>query len=127
MKIKNNKKYYISGGILCLIAVIFSAVALTHPELSFPWPNPVSYIIYALYAIYTVLVFFMPKFKNPSLAVCGIVGADFVSLSLIAIYFGTRNTPHESSLYLIFGLALVCAANFANIALQKKRNSEEKQ
>ncbi len=122
----NNKKYYILGGILCLIAVIFAAAALTNPQLSFPWKNQVSYFIYALYAIYTVLVFLMPKFKNPSLAVCGVVAADFISLALIAIYFGTRNTPNESTLYLItaLSLSLTTAANFANIAIQKRKNKQ---
>lgn len=118
----NNKSYYILGGILCLIAVIFAAAALTHPELSFPWPNWVSYTIYALYLIYTVLVFSMPKFKNPSLAACGIAAVQFIALALIAIYIGTRSTPNESSWYLTSGLVLTCAANFTNLALQKRKN-----
>ncbi len=59
-----NRAYYIFGGILCLIAVIFAVIAFTHPELSFPWPNGVSYTIYALYAIVTALVFCLPKLRK---------------------------------------------------------------
>lgn len=119
---KNNKSYYILGGILCLIAGIFVTVAFAHPELSFPWPNWVSYTIYALYGIYTILVFCMPKFRNPSLAACGIAAAQFAALVLIAVYIGTRGTLNESSWYLTSGLALTCVANFANLALQKRKN-----
>lgn len=120
-----NKSYYVWGGILCLIAVIFTAVAFTHPELSFPWPNWVSYTIYALYVIYTVLVFCMPKFRNPSLAACGTAAAQFIALALIVIYIGTRNTPNESTWYLTSGLALTCAANFTNLAIQKRKGKSK--
>lgn len=123
----NNKKaFYIFGGILCLLAVIFTAVALTHPELSFPWPNWVSYSVYALYVIYTVLVFCMPKFKNPSLAVCGIVAALLAAIALIVIFIGTRKTPNASSWYLIAALFLTFSANLANFALLKKGKREQK-
>ena len=117
---KNDKAYYILGGTLCLLAAGFIAVALMHPELSFPWANWVSYTIYALYGIYTVLVFLMPRFKGASIAACGIVALQFVALSLIAIYIGVCGTVYESSLYLIIGLDLTCAANFTLFAMRKK-------
>ncbi len=122
MKMKNNKSYYISGGILCLIAFIFAAVSFTHPELSFPWPNRVSYIIYTLYLIYTVLVFCMPKFRNSSLASCGFAAAQFTALALIVIYIGTKGTPNESIRYLISGLVLTCVADFTGLAWRKRKN-----
>ena len=61
---KNKKICYILGSVLCLIAVAFLCVALTHPELSFPWGNGVSYTIYALYPVITVFVFCLPKLLN---------------------------------------------------------------
>lgn len=122
---KNKKKYYILGGILCLAALVFIAVALMHPELSFPWKNWVSYTVYALYAIYTVLVFCMPRFKNPSLAVCGILAVQFAAFALIVIYIGTRNTPNESSWYLTSGLILTCAGNLTNLALKKRGSKND--
>jgi hypothetical protein len=36
------------------VALAFVAYALNHPEASFPWPNSVSYIIYATYILITV-------------------------------------------------------------------------
>ena len=122
---KNNKVYYVPGGFLCLLAVILAAVVFTHPELSFPWPNWVSYTIYAFYLIYTVLVFCMPKFKNPSLAACGIAAVQFAALAFIVIYIGTRNTPNESTWYLTLGLALTCTANFTNLAIQKRKGKSK--
>ena len=116
----SKKVYYILGGILCLLAAAFIAVALTHPELSFPWPNYVSYTMYVLYGIYTVLIFCMPKLKGASLAACGIVAVQFIALSFLALSIGTRSTPDGSSWYLTIALGLTCAANFANLALQKR-------
>lgn len=122
---KNNKKYCILGGILCLAAVIFTAIALTHPELAFPWPNWVSYAIYALYLIFTVLVFCMPKFKNPSLAACGILAMQLAALALVFIYFGTRNTPHENDFYLFSALFLAFFPNLLNLILQKRKGKSK--
>lgn len=124
-RMKNTKLYYMIGGVLCLIAAVFAAAAVTHPELAFPWPNWVSYTMYALYGAYTILVFCMPKFKGASLAACGIIAIDFMGLELIMIYIGTRNTPHESVLYLMMGLAFTCISNFANIILQEKQRMEK--
>ena len=118
---KSKRSYVILGGILCLLAALFIAVACTHPELSFPWSNRVSYILYALYGIYTVIVFCMPKFKGASLGACGIAAVQFTALALIVIYIGNRNTPHESVWYLTAGLALTCAANFTIVAVRKKK------
>lgn len=36
---------------LVLFAVLFIIFAMTHPELSFPWGNNISYIIYAGYLV----------------------------------------------------------------------------
>ena len=119
-----NKSFYIAGGILCLIAVIFAAVAFTHPELSFPWKNWVSYTLYALYAVYTSLVFCMPKFKAPSLVACGIVAVEFIALALIVIYIGTRGTPNESGLYLLLGLLLTFFGNLTYLIMQKMKKSK---
>lgn len=61
---KNKKVFYVLGAVLSLIAGAFLCIALTNPQLSFPWPNWVSYIIYALYLVITVLVFCLPKLLN---------------------------------------------------------------
>ena len=122
---KNKKVYYIAGAVLVLIAAAFIAFALKHPELSFPWPNWVSCVLYALYGIYTLLIFLMPCFKNASIWACLIVAVDFIALSLIAIFAGLHGTEHESSMYLIVGLLLTAWANFANIAMQNKQKKQD--
>lgn len=118
---KNKKPYYVLGIILCLLAAVFVAAVLTHPELSFPWPNGVSYTMYALYGIYTVIVFLIPKFKGASLAACGILAVQFIALAFLALSIGTRNTPNDNNWYLTIALGLTCAANFTNLAIQKKK------
>lgn len=45
---------------MLVVAVIFVVYALTHPELSFPWNNTVTYIIYCIYAVITLLLFIAP-------------------------------------------------------------------
>lgn len=118
---KNKKPYYIFGGILCLLAAVFVGIALTHPELSFPWPNWVSYIMYGLYAVYTVLVFLMPRFKGASLAACAILALQFIALSFVALSIGLRVSTGEPNLYLPIGLALNCAALIICLVIHKKK------
>lgn len=38
------------GAILLLIVVIFIGIAVSHPELSFPWSLRITYMFYGLYA-----------------------------------------------------------------------------
>lgn len=99
----------------------FIIIALTHPELSFPWSNRVSFTIYVLYAVYTILVFIMPRFKGASLAACGILAVQFIALSFIVLSIGWRFKTGETNWYLPIGLGLTCAANFAGIALRKRK------
>lgn len=53
----------IIAGSMLVVAVIFVVYALIHPELSFPWNNTVTYIIYGVYAVITLLLFIAP-FKD---------------------------------------------------------------
>lgn len=120
-----NKKFYILGGILILIAVGFTAFALTHPEMSFPWANWVSYAFYGLYAIFTILIFCMPKFKNPSLASCGILAIQFIALAMIVFSIALHKETGSTNWYLPAGLFLTCIGNFANLFLNKKKEGKE--
>ena len=124
MKHKNG--YYIFGGILCLLAAVFVVIAVTHPELSFPWPNWVSYVMYALYGIYTVLIFCMPHFKDANLGACAILAVQFLALAFIVLSIGTHFSTGSSNWYLPIGLGLTCIANFTNLALQKRKERNKK-
>ena len=50
----------IIGAVMLAAAVIFVIIALTHPEMSFPFSNAVTYCIYAVYAALTVLLLIAP-------------------------------------------------------------------
>lgn len=57
------KKSRVLGIIMLVIAAAFIAYALQHPESSFPWSNTITYIIYGVYLIATVILLVAP-FKN---------------------------------------------------------------
>ncbi len=54
----------IIGIIMLAAAVIFVIIALTHPEMSMPFNNGVTYAIYAIYAALTVLLLIAPFKKS---------------------------------------------------------------
>lgn len=60
------KKYTlrIIGIIMVIIAIIFVAFALNHPELSFPWSNTITFAIYGTYALVTVTLLVAPTKKK---------------------------------------------------------------
>jgi len=113
-------KYTVFGIILIILGLAFIAVALANPQLSFPWPSWISYTLYGFYAIYTVLVFCMPKMKNPSIAGCVILAFQFAALGLIVISVGIRNTPDDYNWYLPAALGISVLAQFANLFVTKK-------
>ena len=88
MKKTDNKVYYAIGAVLCLLAMGYIFYACWYPEVSFPWPNWVTYSLYGLYALYTILVFLMPRFKDPSLEACVILLIEIAALGMIIISVG---------------------------------------
>jgi len=54
------RKSRVIGIIMIVIAAAFTAFALQHPESSFPWSNTITYIIYGLYLIATVILLVAP-------------------------------------------------------------------
>lgn len=50
----------IVGGIMLAVAVVFVAVALGHPEMSFPWSNTVTYSLYAVYLVAAIVLLIAP-------------------------------------------------------------------
>ena len=47
-----------------IIAVAFIVFALNHPEMSFPWNNTITWLLYGLYVLVTVVLFIAPKMKK---------------------------------------------------------------
>ena len=51
----------IIGLLMLIIAVIFIMFALNHPEMSFPWNNTITWLLYGLYVLVTVVLLIAPK------------------------------------------------------------------
>lgn len=54
----------IIAAVMLIVAVGFFAFAVTHPTASFPWSNTVTYSLYAVYILITVLLFIAPFKKR---------------------------------------------------------------
>ena len=54
----------IIGLLMLIIAVAFIVFALNHPEMSFPWNNTITWLLYGLYVLVTVVLFIAPKMKK---------------------------------------------------------------
>ncbi len=114
-------RYAIFGIILVALGLIFIAIALTNPQMSFPWSNWVSYTLYGFYIVYTVLVFCMPRLEHASIIGCVILALEFIALGLIVISIGVRTTPNDYNWYLPAGLSISAFAQFLNLFLVKRR------
>ena len=46
----------IIGLVMVVIAIAFVVFALNHPEMSFPWSNTITWGMYGVYAVITVIL-----------------------------------------------------------------------
>lgn len=54
----------IIGLVMVAIAIAFVVFALNHPEMSFPWSNTVTWVLYGLYAVVTAVFLIAPAKKK---------------------------------------------------------------
>ena len=54
----------IIGLIMLIIAIVFIMFALNHPEMSFPWNNTITWLMYGVYFLVTVVLLIAPKMKS---------------------------------------------------------------
>lgn len=54
----------IIGIVMLVLALTFIIFAFNHPEMSFPWSNTISYLLYGVYAIVTVILLIAPTKKK---------------------------------------------------------------
>ena len=52
------------GLLMILIAIVFVIFALIHPEMSFPWSNNITFTLYGMYALVTVVLLIVPRKKK---------------------------------------------------------------
>ena len=54
----------IIGVMMLIVAIVFIVFALNHPEMSFPWNNTITWLLYGLYVLVTVVLFIATKMKK---------------------------------------------------------------
>ena len=54
----------IIGLIMLIIAIVFIMYALNHPEMSFPWNNTITWLLYGVYFFVIVVLLIAPKMKK---------------------------------------------------------------
>ena len=54
----------IIGVIMLIVAFVFIMFALNHPENSFPWNNTITWLLYGVYFLVTVVLLIAPKMKK---------------------------------------------------------------
>ena len=54
----------IIGLTMLMIASVFIMFALNHPEKSFPWSNTITWLLYGVYFLVTVVLLIAPKIKK---------------------------------------------------------------
>ena len=54
----------IIGLIMLIIAIVFIMFALNHPEMSFLWNNTITWLMYGVYFLVTVVLLIAPKMKK---------------------------------------------------------------
>ena len=54
----------IVGLVMLIIAVAFIMFTVNHPEMSFPWNNTITWLLYGLYVLVTVVLLIAPKMKK---------------------------------------------------------------
>ena len=64
----------IIGLIMLIIAIVFIMFALNHPEKSFPWNNTITWLLYGVYFLVTVVLLIAPKMKKCEILVCLFLG-----------------------------------------------------
>ena len=55
---------YMKKSISRIIAIVFIMFALNHPEKSFPWSNTITWLLYGVYFLVTVVLLIAPKMKK---------------------------------------------------------------
>ena len=53
--------FFIIGCIMVITAIVFIIFSLNYPEMSFPWSNSITYIIYGLYVLLAIFMFFKSR------------------------------------------------------------------
>ena len=118
--VKIKKQFLIPACVLAAAAIGFIIYAVGHPELSFPWSNQTTRILYGVYADAVVLLFVLAFWKKASrlniLTLLFELGAIFFLVQSVLTVF----PEGDSNWYLPLALGLNCIALFLNAAQSRK-------
>lgn len=51
----------IIGILMFVLAIVFLMFAFSHPEMSFPWSNAITYLLYSVYFITMIIMLVAPS------------------------------------------------------------------
>ncbi|MGN0999972.1 MAG: hypothetical protein ACI4PO_10505 [Faecousia sp.] len=122
------KRFFIPFCVLSALAIGFAFFAMEHPEMSFPWENWVTGILYGLYADAVVLMFILAFGKKMKvlniLTLIFLLGAVFF---LVQSILGLIPDGH-ANWCLPLAQGLTCIALFLNLAqIWKNKKDDEKE
>lgn len=60
----NKKLSRLIGIVMLALAIVFLIFAFSHPEMSFPWSNTITYLLYGVYFVAMVVLLVAPFKKN---------------------------------------------------------------
>ena len=118
------------GIILLIIAVIFIRVAVSHPEISFPWSLRVTYMFYGLY-MWLLFRFLsvIPVFQNmKGSASNGSIARVIIYMLMAIVFFVMEITRDKVDIYtflrgfVVSGSIDVCCENIFLLVKKKRDN-----
>lgn len=119
------KRFFIPACVLSAAAIGFVIFAMGHPELSFPWDNWVTGILYGLYADAVVLLFILAFCKKVTL-----LNILTIILLLSAVFFLVQSILNlfpdgHANWYLPLALGLNCIAVSLNMVQMRKNRKDD--
>lgn len=114
--------------LLTVLGAVFLIFALSHPELSFPWSNKITYILYSLYLTIIIFLFIM-SFVGNKLSALNLITLILEMCSVFFLFNSMFLTliVHESNWYLPVSLLfLIPALAINSIAVKLRKNKSKK-
>lgn len=121
------KAFFIPAVVLSVAAVVWIAVALTHPEMSLPWSGTVTAVVYGLCADLIALLYLLAfRKKGNSPAMIAAAALELAAIFFLVFSIFTRSTESGNSIFLPIALGLNCCAMILNARLRKKEKTDKK-
>lgn len=122
------KTFLYTAILLTVLGAVFLIFALSHPELSFPWSNKITYILYSLYLTIIIFLFIM-SFVGDKLSALNLITLILEMCSVFFLFNSMFLTliVHESNWYLPVSLLfLIPALAINSIAVKLRKNKSKK-